>query len=108
MFVQHLHVGMRRRAVEIEVKFLQVLAVIALLIRQPEEPFLDDRIMPVPERERYAPVERVVTESGNAVLAPAVHAAPCMFLRKVVPCAALFAVAFPTSPPFPLPQLIPP
>ena len=105
ILVQHLHVRMRRRAVEIEVKLLHVLAVIAFLIRQPEEPFLDDRILPVPERERYAPVEGIIAESGNTVLTPAVHAAARVIVWKIVPCCAVFAVVFADSAPLPLAQI---
>ena len=47
-----LQVRARRRGVEVEVVLLHVLAVIALGVRQPEHPLLQDRIDPVPERDR--------------------------------------------------------
>ena len=43
IFVEILHVGMRRRAVEIEVIFLHVLAVIALAVGQTEQALLENR-----------------------------------------------------------------
>jgi hypothetical protein len=105
ILVRHLHVRMRRRAAGREVKLLYVLAVIAFRIRQPEEPFLDDRIVPVPERERYASVEGIVAESGGAVLTPAVHATARMIVWKMVPRGAVFAVVFAYSAPLPLAQI---
>ncbi len=108
ILVQHLHVRMSRRAVEIEVQLLYVLAVIALLIRQSKEPLLDDRIMPVPERERHAPVERVVAESGDPVFTPTVHAAARVIVREVVPRRAVFAVVLTDGTPLTLAQIGPP
>ncbi len=54
VLVEHLHVGVRRRGVEVEVVLLDVLAVIALAAGEPEEPLLEDRIAPVPEGQREA------------------------------------------------------
>ena len=46
IFVKILHVGVRRRAVQVEVIFLHILAVIAFVAGQAEEAFLEDRIGP--------------------------------------------------------------
>ena len=54
IFVEVLHVRVGRRAVEIEVVFLDVLAVIALAIGQAEQPLLQDRVLAVPQRERQS------------------------------------------------------
>jgi hypothetical protein len=48
------HVRAGRRAVEDVVALLDALAVVALAVRQSEEPFLEDRVAPVPEGEREA------------------------------------------------------
>ena len=50
ILVQILHVGVRRCAIEIEVVFLDVLAVIPLIAGQPEQTLLQDGITFVPER----------------------------------------------------------
>ena len=42
------------RAVEVEVVLLDVLAVVALAVGEAEQPFLQDRILAVPQREREA------------------------------------------------------
>jgi hypothetical protein len=105
ILVQHLHVRMRRRAVEIKVQLLHILAMIALLVREAEEPFLDDRVTPVPQCERHTPVKRVVAESGDAVLAPAIHPAARMIVRKVIPGGSVFAVILANGAPLTLAQI---
>src|SRR5881409_2802486 len=52
VLVEVLHVGVRRRGVEVEVAFLHVLAVIALGAGETEEPLLHDGIAAIPEGER--------------------------------------------------------
>ncbi len=59
------HVGMCRRAVEVEVVLLDVLAVVPLRVGEAEQAFLEDRIAPVPEREREAERLLVVGDSGR-------------------------------------------
>ena len=108
VLVQHAHVGMRRRAVDVEVQLLHVLAVVALRIRQPEQPFLENRVEAVPHRERDAPVLVVVAESGNAVFAPAVGATARMIVREIVPGGAVFAVVLAHRAPLTLAEIRPP
>ena len=50
VLVEHPHVRVRRRAVEVEVVLLDVLAVVALGAGQAEEPLLEDRVAAVPQR----------------------------------------------------------
>ena len=54
VLVEVLQVGVRRRRVEVEPVLLDVLAVVALGVRQAEEALLQDRVLPVPEREGEA------------------------------------------------------
>ena len=74
ILVEHLHVRVRRRGVEVEVVLLHVLAVVALGAGQAEEALLQDRIAAVPERQREAEARVAVADAGEAVLAPAVGA----------------------------------
>ena len=60
VLVQILHVRVRRRAVEVEVVLLDVLAVVALAVGQPEQPLLEDRVAAVPQRQREAELLLVV------------------------------------------------
>ena len=48
ILVQRLHVGMRRRVVQVEVAVLYVLSMIAFGTAQPEEPLLEKRIAAIP------------------------------------------------------------
>jgi hypothetical protein len=88
VFVERLHVGMRRRAVEVVVQLLHVLAVVALVAREPEEPLLEDGVLAVPQRERQAQPSLAVAEAQQAVLAPAVGAAARVVVRQVLPARA--------------------
>ena len=54
IFVEHFQVRMRRRGVEVIIEFLYVLAVIAFGIRETEQPLLQNRVLPVPQRQRQA------------------------------------------------------
>src|SRR5207249_57608 len=74
ILVEELHVGMRRRRVEIEIVFLDVLAVIALWSGEAEEALLEDGVVPVPQRQREAEPLVVVRDASDTVLAPAIDA----------------------------------
>src|SRR5262249_22696164 len=87
-----LHVGVRRRRVEVVVALLHVLAVVALRAREAEETLLQDRVPAVPERDREAHVLVTVGEAHQAVLAPAVCARPGVLVRKGVPRSTVRAV----------------
>jgi len=74
-----------RRAVEVEVVLLDVLAVVALAVGEPEEALLEDGILPVPQRQRKAQVLFVIGKAGDAVLAPAVGARARMIVGEEIP-----------------------
>ncbi len=74
VLVQVLHVRVRRRRVEVEPVLLDVLAVVALGVRQAEGPLLEDRVLPVPEREREADELVAVGDPAEAVFVPAIGA----------------------------------
>jgi hypothetical protein len=65
---------MGRRAVEVEVVLLRVLAVVAFAVGESEDSLLEDRVRAVPEREREAEKLTIVGDAGQAVLAPSVGA----------------------------------
>ena len=48
IFVEVLHIGMRRGGVEVKVVLLDVLGMIAFIAGQPEEPFFEYRILAIP------------------------------------------------------------
>ena len=92
VLVEELHVGVRRRVVEVEVVLLDVLAVVALVGRQAEEPLLEDRIAAVPEGGGEAQELVAVADAGDAVLAPAIGLAAGQVVRQVVPGVAVGGV----------------
>ena len=81
-----------RRAVEVPPVLLDVLAVVALRAGQAEHPLLEDRVDAVPQRQRQAPVLRLVAEPGHPVLVPPVHPGPGVVVREEVPGVAVGAV----------------
>ena len=89
VLVEELHVRVRRRIVEVEVIFLDVLAVIALRRRQAEEAFLEDRVLAVPEGGGEAEELIAVADAGDAVLAPAVGLAAGEVVGEVAPGVAV-------------------
>ena len=105
VLVQVLHVRVRRRAVEVEVVLLDVLAVVALAVGQPEGTLLEDRVLAVPQRQREAQHLVVVADAGQAVLAPAVGARPRLVVGEVVPGVAVVAVVLAHRAPLPLAQV---
>ena len=102
VLVEVLHVRVRRRRVDVEVVLLDVLAVIPLAVREAEQPLLEDRVSPVPEREGEAETLLVVRDPADAVLAPAVGARARLVVREVVPGVAVRAVVLANGPPLPL------
>jgi len=63
---------MGRRAVEVEVVLLHVLAMVRLAVGQAEQPFLEDGVLPVPQGQAETELLLVVGDARDAILAPAV------------------------------------
>ena len=82
VLVEHPHVGVGRRAIEVEVVLLDILAVIALRTRQAEASLLEDGVTPIPERDRQAQVLEAVAKARQAVLVPAVGTAAGVVVRE--------------------------
>src|SRR5688500_20167930 len=61
VLVEHPHPAVARRAVELIVELLDVLAVVSFGIGQPEQPLLQDRVVLVPQRSEE---RRVVNEAS--------------------------------------------
>ncbi len=94
VLVQTLHVRVRRRAVQIEVTLLDVLAVVALRAGQAEQALFEERVAVVPEREPEADVLMAIADAGEAVLVPAVDTRSGVIVRKEFPGVAVRAVVF--------------
>ena len=83
---------MGRRAVEIVIQLLGVLAVIAFGIGEPEQPLLEDRIAMVPQCDGEAEQQPIVANAADPVLAPAIGARARLIVRKILPGGAVLAV----------------
>ncbi len=76
---------MRRRAVQVVVELLDVLAVVTLQAGEPKQPVLQDRIAPIPKRQCEAQPLMPVADPGDSVLVPPVGPGSRVIVRKVVP-----------------------
>ena len=92
VLVEILHVRVGRRAVEVEVVLLDVLAVVAFAVGQSEEPLLEDRILPVPQGQREAQALFVIGNAGDAVFAPAIGARAGLIVGEEIPGVSVLAV----------------
>src|SRR4029079_17898012 len=92
ILVEKLHVGVRRRAVRVEVALLDIFSVVAFAARQAEEPFFEDGIAAVPQRDRETDPLMAIGDPGEAILVPAIGARARVVVREVVPCGAIRAV----------------
>ena len=108
VLVEIFHVRVGRRAIEVEVVLLHVLAVVALAVGQPEEPLLEDRILAVPQRQAEAEALLVVGDAGDAVFAPAVGAGAGVIVGEEVPGVARFAVVLAHRAPLAFAEIRPP
>ena len=72
VLVEPPHPRVRRGGVERPPVLLDVLAVVALRVREAEQPLFQDRVVAVPQREREAEVQPSVADPAEPVLAPPV------------------------------------
>ncbi len=108
VLVKILHVGMRGRAVEIEIVFLDILPVVALGVRQAEEALLQNRVLSVPQGQGEAEPLLVVADARQAVLAPPVGPGARLVVGEVAPGVAILAVILAHRAPLPLAEIRPP
>src|SRR6185369_14339081 len=106
--VEILHVRVSRRAVEVEVVLLDVLAVVAFAVREPEEPLLQDRVLAVPQRQSEAEPLLVVGKTRQTVLAPAIRPGTGMIVGEEIPGITVLAVVLAHGAPLALAQVRPP
>src|SRR5215471_15792264 len=82
-----------------------VLAVITFAVAQSEQPFLEDWIAPVPQRQREAEQLAVIGDAGEPVLTPPVCTVLRVIVGEVVPGVTVGAVIFAHGSPLPLAQI---
>src|SRR5208283_1856693 len=93
------------RRIRVEMALLDVLAVVALGVREPEQPLLQDRVPAVPQREGEAQAALAVGDAQEPVLAPAVGAAARLLVREVAPALAVRGVVLSHGAPLPLREI---
>ena len=94
ILIQVLHVRVRRRAVEVEVIFLHVLAVVAFVTCEAENALFENRVTLVPQRDSKAEELSAVADASEAIFIPAVCARAGLIVREVFPCVAMGTVIF--------------
>src|SRR5271170_835699 len=99
IFVEILHVGMRRCTVEVEITFFYVLAMIAFFAGEAEEAFLEDGVALVPQRDGKADQLAAIADAGEAIFVPAVGSGAGVIVGKIFPGTAVGAVVFADSAP---------
>src|SRR6202021_3902639 len=93
---------MRRSAVEVEVVFLQILAVVGLAIGQAEGTFFQDRVLAIPQGQTKAQQLVVIADAGKTIFAPVIGTGPGHVVSEVVPRIAVVAIVFTHRSPLPL------
>ncbi len=99
---------MRRRAVEIEVVFLDIFAVIALAVRQAEEAFLQDWVATVPQGQCKTKLLFVVGDTGQSIFTPAIRTRTRLIMREIIPGVSIGAVVLAHRAPLPFAEIWPP
>jgi hypothetical protein len=94
VFVEVLHVRVRRSAVDVEVELFNVLAMVRLAIRQTKRALLEDWIIAVPERHAEAQILLIVTDAGEAIFAAVIGARSSLVVCEVAPGVSAGAVVF--------------
>src|SRR5215471_6712072 len=108
VFVQRLHVGVRRSGVHIEITLLHVLAMIGLGTADAKQPLLQYWIAAVPQGYGEAQTSFAVANTEQAVFAPAVRAATRMVVGKIGPARTVGRIVFAYRTPLPLGKIWPP
>ena len=106
--IAELQIRARRRGVEVEVVLLDVLAVVALGVGEPEHPLLEDRVGAVPHGDPEAQMLVLVAHSGDAVLTPHVRPRARLVVGEVAPRVAVVAVVLAHGAPLALAEVRPP
>jgi hypothetical protein len=85
--------------VEVEIIFLDVFPMIALTATEAKEPFFQDRITAIPERQGKTEPLVIIRDASETVLTPTVGSRTSMIMGKKIPGSAGRAVVFPHRPP---------
>jgi len=90
IFVQVFHVRVGRGALEVKVILLDVFTVIAFVVGEAKEAFLDDRVAAIPERNGKAEQLFVVADSCQTVFTPVIGAGSGLIVGEIRPSIAVW------------------
>src|SRR5262245_23353240 len=96
---------MGRRAVDIEVILLDILAMVAFIIGQAKQTFLEDRVLAVPQGQGQAKLLLIIRNTGQAIFPPAVGAGASLVVTEVFPGVAGITIIFTNGSPLPLAEV---
>jgi hypothetical protein len=98
----------RGRAVEIEIVFFDVLSVVGFAIGQAKKSFLQDGILPVPQRQRETKQLMIVAYARKTVLAPMIGTRSRMVMCEIFPGVAILAIVLADGAPLAFAEIGPP
>src|ERR1700726_1381888 len=96
---------MVRGVVEKEVVFLHIFPVIALRVRQSEEPFLQDGVGFVPQGQGKTELLLIVVGAQQAVFAPPVRVRAGLIMREEIPGSPARRISLADGPPSPFAEV---
>src|SRR6266702_2186796 len=96
---------MGRGVVEKEVVFLHIFPVVALRVRQSEEPFLQDGVGFVPQGQGKTELLLIVAHPQQAVFAPAVSVREGLVMREEIPGSPAWRIILAHSSPLPFAEV---
>src|SRR6516162_6795005 len=108
ILVEVLHVRVSGCAVQVEIIFLDVLPVIGLAVGQPERPFLDYRVLAVPQGQRKTQPLVIVAETGETILTPVIGARAGLIMAEIVPRVPVAAIVLADGAPLAFAEVGPP
>src|SRR5256885_3242707 len=108
ILIEVLHVRVRRSIVQIVVALFYIFTMISLRTGKAKEPFLQDAIFAIPERQGEAQILIAIAYPCDSIFAPAVNPRASMLVGKIVPGIAVGAVIFAHSTPCAFAEIWPP
>ena len=108
ILIQRLHIGMCGRGIQVVIQLFYIFPMVPFRPGQPEEPLLQNRVLPIPKRQRKAQPPFAIADTEQAIFAPAIRPAARMIVRQIAPALAGGGVIFPHRAPLTLRQIRPP
>src|ERR1700730_8887321 len=93
---------MCRRAIEVEVIFLDIFAVVGFAVRQTEHSFFKDGVFAVPKGHAETQQLLLIADAGKTILTPVIGAGSGLVVGEIVPRISIFAVVLANRTPLPL------